>query len=77
MFEPGVCAWQAAIFSAGLGVAMMLAAEEVAAGSMSVGDVVMVQGLIFQVRRRTSLRPGRTGVRWATSRTVDARAVHC
>lgn len=40
---------QAAIFSSGLGVTMMLAANEVAAGNMSVGDVVMVQGLVFQL----------------------------
>ena len=40
---------QAAILSGGLGVAMMLAATEVTAGRMSVGDVVMVQGLIFQL----------------------------
>jgi len=40
---------QSAIFSAGLGVSMMLAAQECAAGRMSVGDVVMVQGLVFQL----------------------------
>jgi len=40
---------QSAIFSAGLGLSMMLAAQEVTAGRMSIGDVVMVQGLIFQL----------------------------
>ncbi len=40
---------QQAIFSAGIGLSMMLAATEVAAGRMSVGDVVMVHGLIFQL----------------------------
>jgi ABC-type transport system involved in Fe-S cluster assembly fused permease/ATPase subunit len=40
---------QAAIFSLGLGGTMMLAASEAAAGRMSVGDVVMVHGLVFQL----------------------------
>ena len=34
------------VVATGMGVAMMLAATEVTAGHMTVGDVVMVQGLI-------------------------------
>jgi hypothetical protein len=38
---------QAAIFSCGLGAAMMLAAREAALGNMTVGDVVMVRALLL------------------------------
>jgi len=40
---------QNAIYSAGIGAAMWLAAAEVGAGRMSIGDVVMVQGLMMQL----------------------------
>uniref|UniRef100_A0A2A4JPA4 Iron-sulfur clusters transporter ABCB7, mitochondrial n=2 Tax=Heliothis virescens TaxID=7102 RepID=A0A2A4JPA4_HELVI len=40
---------QHAIFSAGLSMIMIMAAEEIAQGSMTVGDLVMVNGLLFQL----------------------------
>ncbi|OWR48088.1 putative ATP-binding cassette sub-family B member 7 [Danaus plexippus plexippus] len=40
---------QHAIFSAGLTVIMIMAAQEIAKGNMSVGDLVMVNGLVFQL----------------------------
>ncbi|XP_038210262.1 ATP-binding cassette sub-family B member 7, mitochondrial [Zerene cesonia] len=40
---------QHAIFSAGLSAIMLLAANEIAHGRMTVGDLVMVNGLVFQL----------------------------
>ncbi|CAG9784800.1 unnamed protein product [Diatraea saccharalis] len=40
---------QHAIFSGGLSMIMILAANEIAKGNMSVGDLVMVNGLLFQL----------------------------
>ncbi|CAK1604599.1 unnamed protein product [Parnassius mnemosyne] len=40
---------QHAIFSAGLSIIMIMAAKEIAKGNMTVGDLVMVNGLLFQL----------------------------
>ncbi|GBP80535.1 ATP-binding cassette sub-family B member 7, mitochondrial [Eumeta japonica] len=40
---------QHAIFSAGLSAIMIMAANEIVKGNMSVGDLVMVNGLLFQL----------------------------
>ncbi|CAH0626872.1 unnamed protein product [Chrysodeixis includens] len=40
---------QHAIFSAGLSVIMIMAANQIAQGNMTVGDLVMVNGLLFQL----------------------------
>ena len=40
---------QGAIFSSALSVIMYMATKEIAAGNMTVGDLVMVNGLLFQV----------------------------
>ncbi|XP_047520946.1 iron-sulfur clusters transporter ABCB7, mitochondrial isoform X1 [Pieris napi] len=40
---------QHAIFSAGLSVIMLCAANEIVRGNMTVGDLVMVNGLVFQL----------------------------
>ncbi|KAJ8733062.1 hypothetical protein PYW07_015661 [Mythimna separata] len=40
---------QHAIFSAGLSIIMIMAANQIAKGNMTVGDLVMVNGLLFQL----------------------------
>ncbi|KAI8429299.1 hypothetical protein MSG28_007796 [Choristoneura fumiferana] len=40
---------QHAIFSGGLSIIMVMAANEIAKGNMTVGDLVMVNGLLFQL----------------------------
>ncbi|KPJ01653.1 PREDICTED: ATP-binding cassette sub-family B member 7, mitochondrial isoform X1 [Papilio xuthus] len=40
---------QHAIFSGGLSIIMIMAAKEIAQGNMTVGDLVMVNGLLFQL----------------------------
>jgi ATP-binding cassette subfamily B (MDR/TAP) protein 7 len=40
---------QSAIFTVGLGAVMWLAAQEITRGTMTVGDIVLVNGLLFQL----------------------------
>ena len=46
---------QSVIFSAGVSASLLLAANEVIAGRMSVGDMVMVHGLLFQLTMPLSI----------------------
>ena len=40
---------QGAIFSSALGLMMYMATQEISAGNMTVGDLVLVNGLLFQL----------------------------
>jgi hypothetical protein len=66
---------QSVIFTAGMTAAMVLTGRQVLAGQASVGDLVMVNGLLFQVRRRGTV-PGTVAARCAgTARAVSWCAV--